>query len=49
MTLLRALLANRDLARVEAAWAAAALGDYAFSILLALYARSEETRLNSSH
>jgi MFS family permease len=41
MTLLRALLANRDLTRVEVAWAAAALGDYAFSILLALYAYGE--------
>jgi hypothetical protein len=38
VSLLRALLANRDLTRVEMAWATAALGNYAFTILLALYA-----------
>ncbi len=38
MTLLRTMAANRDLARIEAAWAAASLGNWAFSILLALYA-----------
>jgi MFS family permease len=38
VSLLRSLLANRDLTRVELAWATAALGNYAFSILLALYA-----------
>ncbi|MEA2291498.1 MAG: hypothetical protein QOF17_518 [Solirubrobacteraceae bacterium] len=38
MTLLRTVLANRDLARIELAWAAASLGNWAFSILLALYA-----------
>ena len=32
------MLANRDLARVEAAWAAASLGNWAFAILLAVHA-----------
>ena len=41
MKLLRTLVANRDLARVELAWAAASLGNWAFSILLALYAYRE--------
>jgi hypothetical protein len=36
--LLRTVLGNRDLARIEAAWAAASLGNWSFSILLALYA-----------
>ena len=38
---LRAMLANRDLALVQAAWAAASLGNWAFSILLALYAYNQ--------
>lgn len=38
MKALRAMLANRELARVETVWAAASLGNWAFSILLALYA-----------
>lgn len=38
MRLLRAALANRQIARLEAAWAAASLGTWAFSILFALYA-----------
>jgi predicted MFS family arabinose efflux permease len=38
VTLLRTVLANRDLARIELAWAASSLGNWAFSILLALYA-----------
>jgi MFS family permease len=38
MALLRTALANRDLTRLEVAWAAATLGNWAFSILLALYA-----------
>jgi len=38
MTLLRTMAANRDLARIEVAWAASSLGNWAFSILLALYA-----------
>lgn len=38
MALLRTMLGNRHLARVEVAWAAATLGNWAFSILLALYA-----------
>lgn len=41
MKSLRAMLANRDLARVEGVWAAASLGNWAFSILLALYAYRE--------
>ena len=41
MKLLRTLVANRDLVRVELAWAAASLGNWAFSILLALYAYRE--------
>jgi hypothetical protein len=36
--LLRAVLANRALARLELAWAAATLGNWAFSIVLAVYA-----------
>lgn len=38
MKLLRTMLGNGDLARVELAWAASSLGNWAFSILLALYA-----------
>ena len=38
MKLLRTTLGNRDLTRIELAWAAATLGNWAFSILLALYA-----------
>ena len=38
MDLLRTTLANRDLTRIELAWASASLGNWAFSILLALYA-----------
>jgi predicted MFS family arabinose efflux permease len=38
MDLLRTTLGNRDLTRIEVAWAAASLGNWAFSILLALYA-----------
>ncbi len=38
MKALRAVLANRELHRVEATWAAASLGNWAFAILLALYA-----------
>ena len=38
MELLRTTLGNRDLTRIELAWAAASLGNWAFSILLALYA-----------
>jgi Na+/melibiose symporter-like transporter len=38
MELLRTTLGNRDLSRIEVAWAAATLGNWAFSILLALYA-----------
>ena len=38
MTLLRTALGNRDLTRIELAWATATLGNWAFSILLALYA-----------
>ena len=38
MKALRAMLANRDLARVEAAWAAASLGNWAFAIVLAVHA-----------
>jgi MFS family permease len=38
MKQLRAMFANPHLARVEAAWATASLGNWAFSILLALYA-----------
>jgi MFS family permease len=38
MELLRTMLGNRDLARIEAAWASATLGNWAFSILLAVYA-----------
>ncbi len=38
MKLLRAVVANRALARLELAWAAAALGNWAFSIVLAVYA-----------
>jgi predicted MFS family arabinose efflux permease len=38
VTLLRTVLANRGLARIELAWAASSLGNWAFSILLALYA-----------
>jgi predicted MFS family arabinose efflux permease len=38
MALLRTTLGNRDLTRIEAAWAVASLGNWAFSILLALYA-----------
>ena len=41
MSLLRTLLGNRDLTRIELAWAASALGNWAFSILLALYAYRE--------
>src|SRR5215216_1333076 len=32
------MLRNRDLARIESAWATSSLGNWAFSILLALYA-----------
>jgi MFS family permease len=32
------MLGNRELARIESAWAASSLGNWAFSILLALYA-----------
>jgi MFS family permease len=38
MDLLRTTLGNRDLTRIEAAFAVAALGNWAFSILLAIYA-----------
>jgi Major Facilitator Superfamily/Cyclic nucleotide-binding domain len=38
MDLLRMTLGNRDLTRIEVAWAATSLGNWAFSILLALYA-----------
>jgi predicted MFS family arabinose efflux permease len=38
MKLLRTLLGNGELARIELAWAASSLGNWAFSILLALYA-----------
>ncbi len=38
MKQLRAMFANRHLARVEAAWATASLANWGFSILLALYA-----------
>ena len=38
MKLLRTMAGNRDLARIELAWAASSLGNWAFSILLALYA-----------
>ncbi len=38
MKLLRTTLGNRDLVRIEVAFAAATLGNWAFSILLALYA-----------
>jgi MFS family permease len=38
VTLLRALLANRELTRIQLAWAGASFGNWAFSILLALYA-----------
>ncbi len=38
MGLLRTALGNRDLARLELAWATSSLGNWAFSILLALYA-----------
>ena len=38
MELLRTTLGNRDLSRIEVAWATATLGNWAFSILLALYA-----------
>jgi Cyclic nucleotide-binding domain/Major Facilitator Superfamily len=38
MELLRTTLGNRDLTRIEAAFAVAALGNWAFSILLAIYA-----------
>ena len=38
MDLLRTTLGNRDLTRIEVAWAAASLGNWAFSILLAVYA-----------
>ena len=38
MSLLRTLLRNRDLTRISLAWAASSLGNWAFSILLALYA-----------
>jgi MFS family permease len=41
VALLRTLLGNRDLTRVELAWAASSLGNWAFSILLALYAYRE--------
>ena len=41
MSLLRTMLGNRELLRVELAWAAAALGNWTFSILLALYAYRE--------
>jgi len=36
--LLLTMLRNRDLARIESAWATSSLGNWAFSILLALYA-----------
>ena len=38
MKLLRTMLGNRDLARIELAWATASLGSWSFAILLALYA-----------
>jgi predicted MFS family arabinose efflux permease len=38
MMLLRTMLGNRDVARIEIAWGASSLGNWAFSILLALYA-----------
>jgi predicted MFS family arabinose efflux permease len=40
--LLRTVFANRDLARVELAWAASCLGNWAFSILIVLYAYRED-------
>jgi hypothetical protein len=39
--LLRTLLGNGELVRIELAWAASSLGNWAFSILLALYAYRE--------
>ena len=41
MTLLRTVLGNRNLARLEVVWAASALGNWAFSILLSLFAYRE--------
>ena len=41
MSLLRTMLGNRALLRVELSWATAALGNWTFSILLALYAYAE--------
>ena len=38
MRLLLTMLGNSDLARIQSAWAASSLGNWAFSILLALYA-----------
>src|SRR3954465_2866201 len=44
MTLLRAVLANGRIVRLEASWGLAAIGAWGFVILLALYAYSQGHR-----
>ena len=45
MSLSRTMLGNRPLLRVELSWATAALGNWTFSILLALYAYAAGDRI----